>query len=71
MGLVVPDSHSNFVFAQVKTGSAARIHEQLAQRNIFIRYWNAPGISDKLRISVGTKEQNARLLAALREMLAQ
>ena len=41
-----------------RTAPAARIHEQLAQRNIFVRYWNAPGIQDKLRISVGTKEQN-------------
>lgn len=69
LGFAVPDSHSNFVFAQVKNGSAARIHEVLAQRNIFVRYWNAPGIQDKLRISVGTKEQNAKLISALKEIL--
>ncbi|OHB65238.1 MAG: histidinol-phosphate transaminase [Planctomycetes bacterium RBG_13_62_9] len=69
MGFVVGDSQSNFVFAQVKDGSAASIHQRLEQRNIFIRYWNTPGIDDKLRISVGTKEQNAKLIAALREIL--
>jgi histidinol-phosphate aminotransferase len=70
LGFGVPDSHSNFVFAHVQNGSAARIHEQLARRNIFVRYWNAPGIQDKLRISVGTKEQNAKLISALKEILS-
>ncbi len=70
LGFAVPDSHSNFVFAQVQNGSAARIHEQLAQRNIFVRYWNAPGIQDRLRISVGTKEQNAKLISELKEILS-
>ncbi len=76
LGFAVRDSQSNFVFAQVGAKDvspvqAARIQEQLAQRNIFIRYWNAPGISDKLRISVGTKEQNEKLLAAVQEIVAR
>jgi len=71
LGFVARDSHSNFVFAQVKDGSAARIQVLLVQRNIFVRYWNAPGISDKLRISVGTKEQNETLIAALKEILSR
>jgi histidinol-phosphate aminotransferase len=75
LGFAVPDSHSNFVFAQVGAKDvsplpAARIHEQLARRNIFVRYWNAPGIQDRLRISVGTKEQNAKLVSALKEILS-
>jgi histidinol-phosphate aminotransferase len=71
LGFAVPDSHSNFVLAQVKNGSAARIHEELAQQNIFVRYWSVPGLSDKLRISVGTKEQNERLIAALKMILSR
>ncbi|MBN1508461.1 MAG: histidinol-phosphate transaminase [Sedimentisphaerales bacterium] len=71
LGFVVRDSHSNFVFAQAKNGGAAHIHEQLAQRNIFVRYWNAPGIGDKLRISVGTKEQNEKLIASLKEIVSR
>jgi histidinol-phosphate aminotransferase len=70
LGFAVPDSHSNFVFARVRNGSAAHIHEQLAQRYIFVRHWNAPGIQDRLRISVGTKEQNAKLISALKEILS-
>jgi histidinol-phosphate aminotransferase len=70
LGFAVPDSGSNFVFARVTNGSAARIQEQLAQRNIFIRYWDAPGISDRLRISVGTTEENEQLIAALKEIMS-
>jgi histidinol-phosphate aminotransferase len=70
LGFVVPDSSTNFVMAQTKNGSAAPIHEQLAQRSIFVRYWNVTGLADKLRISVGTPEQNGKLVAALGEILA-
>jgi len=70
LGFAVADSSTNFVFAQVRNGSAAHIHKQLEQRNIFVRYWNTPGIADKLRISVGTEEQNGQLIAALKEILS-
>lgn len=77
LGFTVADSSTNFVFAQVgardlspSSPSAARIHEQLAGRNIFVRYWNDPGIQDKLRISVGTREQNEKLISALKEILS-
>jgi histidinol-phosphate aminotransferase len=67
----VADSCTNFVLARFKNGSAAPIHEQLAQRNIFVRYFDVPELRDKLRISVGTPEQNAKLLVALREILSK
>ena len=77
MGLEVADSCTNFVLACVGAKhispappSAGQIHEQLAQRNIFVRYFNVPGLDDKLRISIGTPEQNERLLAALQEILS-
>ena len=72
LGFAVPDSSFEFRLCpgDERVRPAARIHEQLAQRNIFVRYWNAPGIADKLRISVGTKEQNAKLIAALKDILS-
>ena len=76
LGLEVPDSCTNFVLARVgaRHGSpapAAAIHAQLAERNIYVRYFDVPGLDDKLRISVGTKQQNQRLLTALQEILSQ
>jgi histidinol-phosphate aminotransferase len=75
LGFDVADSCTNFVLATVGAkhvspiSSAKPIHEQLAKRNIFVRYFDVPGLDDKLRISVGTKQQNERLLAALQEIL--
>ena len=61
----------NFVFVQIPDGPAATLHERLAQRNIYVRYFNLPGLEDKLRITVGTKQQNQTLVAAMRELLSK
>ncbi len=68
------DSSTNFVLATVRAKDrsplrAAQIYEELAKRDIYVRYFDVPGLDDKLRISVGTKQQNETLLAALKEIL--
>jgi histidinol-phosphate aminotransferase len=68
LGFEVWDSHSNFLMAACHQVGAAELHEKLAGRHIYVRYFNLPGLTDKLRISVGTPEQNARLLEAIREI---
>ena len=70
LGFSLSDSHTNFLLVRLENGSAAAIHEQLAQRNIYVRYFNAPGLRDKLRISIGTERQNGKLLAALRDIFS-
>jgi histidinol-phosphate aminotransferase len=70
LGFNVPDSHSNFVLAQSQGCPAKEIYEKLIERNIFVRYFDLPGLSDKLRITVGTTEQNERLVQALKEILS-
>jgi histidinol-phosphate aminotransferase len=69
LGFEMRDSQTNFLLVTCPGGRAAHIHEQLAQRNIFIRYFNVPGLTDKCRITVGTPEQNKRLIEALTEIL--
>ena len=66
----VPDSFSNFVLTKTKDGKAADVYEKLVQRNIYVRYFDLPGLSDKLRITVGTSEQNDKLISALKEILS-
>jgi histidinol-phosphate aminotransferase len=68
--LEVPDSESNFVLARSPNESAKEIYRALAERNIFVRYFALPGLEDKMRISIGTPEQDNRLLEALRAILA-
>jgi histidinol-phosphate aminotransferase len=69
LGFVMPESSSNFVFAEHKTRKAKAIFDKLVQRNIYVRYWDLPGIDNKLRISVGTPEQDDTLLSALKEII--
>ena len=76
LGFEMPESSSNFVFVEhpsTSSGQARRakeIYDKLVQQNIYVRYWDLAGIENKLRISVGTKEQNDKLLAALKEIVA-
>ena len=49
--------------------NAREIYDRLVQRNIFVRYFDLPGLADKLRITVGTTEQNEKLILALKEIL--
>jgi len=67
----VPDSFTNFVMAQCPNYKAGHIYDKLIQRNIYVRYFQLPTLTDKLRITVGTDEQNARLIAVLKEILSE
>jgi histidinol-phosphate aminotransferase len=67
----VSKSHANFVLAESKDCKASEIYDKLVQRSIYIRYFDVPGLSDKLRITVGTKEQNDKLISALQQILSE
>ena len=69
LGLVAGDSQANFVLAQCDNFSASQIYDKLAESNIYVRYFGQPGVTDKLRITVGTKEQNDKLIGAVKEIL--
>src|SRR5690606_9747309 len=71
LGLDSPPSQSNFLLATVPAGrDAASLYEGLKARGILVRYFRLPRLEDKLRITVGTREENDRLLQALEEILA-
>lgn len=60
---------TNFVLLKPPMGGGA-LYEQLLQRGIITRPLGPYSLGDYLRISLGTREQNARLIVALREVLA-
>jgi histidinol-phosphate aminotransferase len=67
LGYRVPASQSNFVLAEVPAGrDAAALQQQLEAGGILVRYFAAPRLDRSLRITIGTREQNDRLLALLR-----
>jgi histidinol-phosphate aminotransferase len=69
LGFTFPDSQANFIFASHRTCPARELFEALKQKNIYVRYFNAPRIDNYLRITVGTDEQMDALLTFLREYL--
>jgi histidinol-phosphate aminotransferase len=70
IGWCVTPSQANFLLAAVPGGAArARaVYDALKARQILVRYYDQPRLDDKLRITVGTDEENATLVAAVAEM---
>jgi histidinol-phosphate aminotransferase len=62
-GFAFPPSQANFVL--VKVPGAERVRRALLQAGILVRDGAAVGYPDHLRISVGTRETNQRLLTVL------
>ena len=62
LGFTVLESHGNFVLATPPQGNAEEIYLKLKEVGILVRYFNQAGLSDKLRITVGTDEQNKALI---------
>ncbi len=62
-------SEANFVLASVtgpdEGARAARIHAALKARGVLVRYFDTPGLDDKLRITVGTSDDTDALIGAL------
>jgi len=65
MGFRIWPSQANFILARPPKGDARYLYLELRDRGILVRYWDRPGIDDKIRITVGTEEENQALLAAL------
>jgi histidinol-phosphate aminotransferase len=61
---VIP-SQANFILATCPDGNAGAIYRALKAKGILVRFFDKPGLQDKLRITIGTAEENDQLLAAL------
>ena len=66
----VADSASNFLFVAPPGGDAKRLFDELRRRAVIVRYFSAPLTAAYLRITVGAPAENARLLAAIDEILS-
>ncbi len=61
-------SQANFVLCRVEGRSAARLHHQLVERGILVRYYDKPGLRNFIRISAGRLEDTDKLLQNLTNM---
>jgi histidinol-phosphate aminotransferase len=72
LGLESPASQSNFLLVTAPGGpeQARALHQGLERRGLLVRYFGDDArLVDKLRITVGTPEQNHRLADAVRGLL--
>jgi histidinol-phosphate aminotransferase len=72
LGLNVVPSQTNFIFCTLPGQSGSVLSDKLLQQGIIVRPMDAFGLSDgegAVRISVGLPQENARCVAALKEIL--
>ena len=69
LGFSVLPSCANFLFAKHESISGVEIYTGLKQRGVLVRHFSKPLIADYNRITIGTKEDMQRLIAALQELI--
>ncbi|WP_424192690.1 histidinol-phosphate transaminase [Ampullimonas aquatilis] len=70
LGFQVLPSRANFVFARHSQHDAAQLATALRKQNIIVRHFKLARIDQFLRITVGTNEECATLIAALKQILS-
>jgi histidinol-phosphate aminotransferase len=69
-GFEVVPSFGNFVLVTVpRQPGAAAVYQGLKHRGVLIRFFDKPGLDDKLRITIGAAAENDALLNALDAVL--
>ncbi|MCZ6711640.1 MAG: histidinol-phosphate transaminase [Gammaproteobacteria bacterium] len=73
-GFSVAASQTNFLLAEMPLSSdctAKEVYEALKAHGVLVRYLDTPLLADKLRITVGTTEQNQTLITWLGDILSR
>ena len=68
MDFRLTDSKANFLFAQSSRIPGGELYRKLKEKGILVRHFDKPRLEDRLRITVGSREQMEALLTALREL---
>ena len=69
LGFEVSPSRANFVLVKPPRISGAAVADALREQRILVRRYDLEPIAGWLRITIGTRAQHERLLAALKEIL--
>jgi histidinol-phosphate aminotransferase len=68
LGFEVLPSKANFIFARHKEQPGEVLAKSLREQGIIVRHFNKPRISEFLRITIGTVDQNDALIAGLESL---
>ena len=69
LGFTFPDSQANFIFATHPAVPAKELYEALKREQIYVRYFNTPGLDQYLRITIGTDQEMDELFDFLKRYL--
>jgi histidinol-phosphate aminotransferase len=70
MGWSVLPSQANFILAAPPHGRGQDVYAGLKQQGILVRYFQKPGLADKVRITIGTSQENNALLGGIKALTA-
>jgi len=68
LGWTVAKSQANFILAAAPNGRGEDTFLGLKQQGILVRYFPKPGLTDKIRITVGQSQENNALLAGIKAL---
>jgi len=71
LGFDVLPSKTNFLFAKPNGITAFEWFTRLRDQNILTRWFDKPGIRDRLRITIGTEKEMNRFLSLTRTILSK
>jgi histidinol-phosphate aminotransferase len=69
IGFRIWPSQANFLLVRPPNGNAEYLYRELKAQGILVRYFKQPQLEDKLRITVGTNEQNEELVEAIGQLM--
>lgn len=70
LGWDVLPSHANFIFAAAPDGRGLEAYLGLKAQGILVRYFDKPGLTDKIRITIGTSQENNALIGGIKALTA-
>ncbi|MBI4560885.1 MAG: aminotransferase class I/II-fold pyridoxal phosphate-dependent enzyme, partial [Candidatus Rokubacteria bacterium] len=70
LGIAADPSRANFILVDVGR-SATEVYQRLLREGVIVRPMTSFGMESALRITVGTPEENRRLIKALKKVLRE
>jgi histidinol-phosphate aminotransferase len=63
-------SEANFILVRYPRSHKQELKGGLQERGVIVKFLDDPGLEDCIRITIGTHEQNARVMAAFKDLAA-
>jgi len=71
MGFILTPSRANFLFTAHPELPGAMYYTKLRERGILVRRFNQAGIENHTRVTIGARDDMARLIEATKDILCE